>query len=227
MRILGVLMILIGLCSNLNAQQYPIKTIFKRDSVVLLKTGQFNQLNALISFQEKRIKDLSTRVASLKIEIDRLSQSNELISNQLQFQIAERPRAIDSAVTASTGKLSLDLRLALAKINLMDDWMLETAVGNAYLYFDWKDSTVKAIDLTLYSSEFDHDVGNLTFIRRGSIAEYPELRKRLWQYPESPDPDWYTVKSPELRPIVYNYPHKIRVKNAFLGEFMKNPYIKR
>ena len=227
MRVLGVLLILIGFSANLSAQQYPIKTIFKMDSVVILKTQQFNQLNSLISLQEKRFKDISTRVASLKIEIDRLSQSNEALTGQLQFQLAERPRAIDSAVVASTSKLNTDLRLALARINLMEDWLLETAVGNAYLYFDWKDSTVKAIDLTLYGSEFDHEVGSLTFIRRGSITDYPELRKRLWQYPESPDQDWYTVKSPELRPIVYDYPYKIRVKNAFLGEFMKNPYLKR
>lgn len=224
-----VFLILMGVSLlNLASAQskYPIKTLVNEDSVVILNIKQFNQLNGTLLAQTKSAKKTQQTILDLKNRIADLEQK----------LIAENKKYVnDTAMHRTWAKIiedSLEIEIganliaAKAKLKLIDDWLLETAVGNAYLFFDWKDSTIKVMDLTLYETQIDADNGNFFFIRRGDNSQYSDFRKKLWQYPESPDKNWFTVKSPEEKPILYPYLHKIRVKNPFLGDFGKNPYVR-
>lgn len=218
---------LLLLAGSLGAQsKYPIKTIVNEDSVVILNVKLFNQLNGTLLAQTKSAKKTQQTLLALTNRVSELEQevqtANAKYKNDTLMHRTWAKLISDSLEIA----MGAELVAAKAKIKLMDDWLLETAVGNAYLFFDWKDSTIKAMDLTLYEAQIDSDNGNFFFIRRADNPQYSDFRKKLWQYPESPEKSWFTVKSKEDSPILYKYLHKIRLKNPFLSDFGKNPYVR-
>jgi hypothetical protein len=221
-----LILLAIGMFNLTAAAQsrYPIKTLINEDSVVILSVKQFNQLNGTLLAQTKSAKKAQQTIRDLKIQALELEQkalaAHALYASDTSMHRTWAKRIADSLEI----KIGQSCASAKAKLKLIDDWLLETAVGNAYVFFDWKDSTVKVMDLTLYETQIDADNGNFFFIRRGDNSQYSDFRKKLWQYPESPDKNWFTVKSPEEKPILYPYLHKIQVKNPFLGDFGKNPY---
>lgn len=227
MRFVILILLSIALGSASLAQsKYPIKTIVNEDSVVILNMKLFNQLNGTLLAQTRSSKRAHQTILALKNRISELEQ--EVLTAQAKYSNDTAMHKVWAALILDSLEIQIGAELVAtnAKLKLIDDWLLETAVGNAYLFFDWKDSTVKAMDLTLYETQIDADNGNFSFTRRGDNSQYSDFRKKLWQYPESPDHNWFRVKTPESSPILYNYLHKIRVKNAFLGEFGKNPYVR-
>lgn len=227
MRPFVLTLIILFLTSGLFAQsKYPVKTIVNEDSVVILDIKLFNQLNGTLLAQTKSAKRSQQTILNLKNRISDLEK--EVLAEKSKYSNDTAMHKVWALLIQDSLEIQIGAELVAAKskLKLIDDWLLETAVGNAYLFFDWKDSTVKAMDLTLYETQIDADNGNFFFTRRGDNSQYSDFRKKLWQYPESPDHGWFTVKSAESSPILYKYLHKIRVKNAFLGDFGKNPYIR-
>jgi hypothetical protein len=212
--------------TSIAQSKYPIKTIVNEDSVVILNVKLFNQLNGTLLSQTKSAKKAQQTILALKNRISELEQ--EVSAERSKYSNDTSMHKVWASLIQDSLEIQIGAELVAtkAKLKLIDDWLLETAVGNAYLFFDWKDSTVQAVDLTLYETQIDAENGNFFFARRGDNQQYSDFRKKLWQYPESPERGWFSVKSLESSPILYPYLHKIRVKNAFLGDFGKNPYIR-
>ena len=106
----------------------------------------------------------------------------------------------------------------------MEDWILEAAIGSSYVYFDWQDSTIKAIDLTMYEIQFDQDVGTISLIRRDGNSSYEQHRKKFWEPQPGPSREWLSPENPEIRPLTYPYLHKIPLKEE-QSPLRKNPYL--
>ena len=208
------------------SQNYPISTVIKGDSVVILTSKQSRSINSTLESQKDKIREQQRSLIDLRKRVSFLQ--DELAQEKSKFtQDTIRHAALfDSVRIAGNDSLKKHLDENIIKLKLIEDWVIETSVGNAFIYYDWADTTIKVIDLTMYESQFDHTTGSLFLIRRGNNNEYSEFRKRLWQYPESPGKDWSEVNDPDFLPIIYSYPYKIKMKNPFLQDFYKNPYAK-
>lgn len=209
-------------------KNYPIETVLGDDSVVIITTSQARKTNQILDKQSKEIKTIKKRIQELETELSQTQ--NELTKNKSDVSKLTEKIQKDSIKFKDLVKSNLtktkQLDTLTKKLNLIEDWLFETSVGNAYMFFDWSDSLVKVMDLTLYGGEINDITGNLTLNRRGDNKEYSEFRKQGWQFPESPTKEWAKVNNKELKPLIYPFLYKFKLKNPFLGSFYKNPYMK-
>ena len=201
---------------------YPIETVLQGDSVIIITTKQARKTNELLDRQsrdiriaKKKIQELESIIVQNQSEIKRLN--NNIFNDSLKYK-----NILDTTVHSKNKVIDS----AIHKINLIEDWLCETSVGNGYIFYDWTDSLIKVVDLTLYGGEINDLSGNIIFTKRGDNKEYPEYRRVTWQFPESPTKAWDKVNYKELEPIIYPYLYRFKMKTPLLEYLYKNPYVK-
>lgn len=189
-------------------RDYPIRTIFKGDSVVILTVKQSEAINRTIDKLNKKSDLASTEALQLRKEKDSLL----IEMNNLKKEIKEAECKVDSIETLFCEKIDT----LQSTIDSIGSWMLNAAVNNSFVYFDWCDTTIKFLDLTLYGSYFNNWTGNFRIVRMGYENEYDLFNYYNWTSKESPDKSWLKVNSIYLRPRVYNYPFEFKFRNKYL-----------
>jgi hypothetical protein len=187
------------------SQNYPVQTKLKGDSVVILTTEQYRDIELLLSNQRDRVNGYKNdqEISDYWISI----QEKEIDS--LKELLSRKKNIVDSLDLLVKTKLSNYDSLEL-KIKTIEDWLYNSAVDNAYLYYSHRDTTIMSIDLSgyaLYGSKFS---GSLTVVRRGFASEDEEWKKCNRLYPQEPDLNWQLKYREKWRPVVVEFPYKIK-----------------
>lgn len=177
---------------------YPIQTILKGDSVVIMNIDQYQDIEIMSENQKSRIRYMKSQIEyfnkvkdSLDIElvekIDSLSILNKLVENNLSNY--------DSLQN---------------KIKSIESFLYESAVDNAYLYYSYTDSTIMLIDMSSYIFIGNKRTGNFALVRRGFASEDIDFKKYNRLYPQEPEGGWELYYKEKWRPVVLTFPYKIK-----------------
>jgi hypothetical protein len=207
-RIFPILIFLIFSVATGKAQRdYPISTIFKGDSVVILTLKQSESINRSIDRLSENLRQTSSEVSRLKKQNDSLVNEAEI----LKKRVVEAENKADSIQK----DICFQIDTLKSTIDSIGSWMLNMSVSTSFVYFDWTDSTIKFVDLTLYGSGFNNWTGNFHIVRRAKENEYQFYDYYNWTEPESPDGTWLKVNSNYIRPRVHRYPFRFNFKNKY------------
>jgi hypothetical protein len=124
---------------------YPLKTVIKGDSVVILTVKQADDINTIFESQKAKIaafkKDIIVRDSIIAIlDTIILEKEKVIIQHVFDDEIAKR-------------------------LDLLEAWMVNAAVNNAWIYYSWEDSTIYSVDLSQYYVQKDNMSGDLYFYK--------------------------------------------------------------
>jgi hypothetical protein len=146
--------------SNLTFSQsnYPLKTIIKGDSVVILRKEQADEINVIFDRQKKEIADLKKKIEELnEIEITKDSVINSLLEKEVIYSpIAKR-------------------------LDLIENWLYWASVQGSWIYFSYEDSTMYRVNLSDYKVRKDDKKGDLFFYWCEEEIDLSESPKLNWQ----------------------------------------------
>jgi hypothetical protein len=203
----NVVLLFFMLISFYGYSQYPIKTVFKGDSVVIMTNDQFEGLDLMVNNQRSRNDKYKLQIELLEKRIDYL----ESIQNESDNIQKIQSKTIDSLVVVTkTDSVTRDsIQTKLLKV---EHWIMETSIDNAYLYYDWSDSTIKCVDLSLYAFWGNKHTGKIVLFRRSGSIKEPDLA--FWKqvnrdYPQIFEPKWTTYYRDKRKPVIINYPYKV------------------
>jgi hypothetical protein len=157
--------------------QYPIKTIFKGDSVIILTIQQSEKINEMLEKSSKSIKETNNKNKEYEKEIEKL---NETLSNQNAY--------IDSLS-------NLLLQRWTCNEDIYDSW----ALGPSIIYTLYPDdSTVYVMDLShYYMTTYDFGV----ILARMSDKEYIKYQAFISRYGLSEESFWRFRNEMKIRNI--------------------------
>lgn len=124
---------------------YPLKTVIKGDSVVILTVQQADDINNIFESQKAKIaafkKDLITKDSIIAIlDTIILEKERVIIEHVFDDQIAQR-------------------------LDMLEAWLLDASINNVWIYYSWDDSTMYAVDLSQYYVQKDNMNGDLYFYK--------------------------------------------------------------
>ena len=134
----------------LSQSNYPLQTIIKGDSVIILTKKQATDINNI--FKSQNIK-----IANYKIEIaykDSLLKEKIKTINSFSF---------NKEVTK--------------RLDILETWMVDAAIDNTWIYYSWKDSVIYAVDLSQYYIKKNDKVGYIFFYRSKEAID-PEKNQK-------------------------------------------------
>jgi hypothetical protein len=174
------LLILIVLLPILGYGQYPIKTIFKGDSVIILTIQQSEKINEMLDKSSKSIKEASKRNKEYDEEIEKL---NRTLSNQ-------------NAYIDSLSNLLLERWTCNEDIY---DSLWTWALGPSIIYTLYPDdSTVYVMDLShYYMTTYDFGV----ILARMSDKEYVKYQAFISRYGLSEESFWRFRNEMKIRNV--------------------------
>jgi hypothetical protein len=165
------LTVLIALFYSFSFGQYPIKTIFKGDSVVILTVSQSNSINSSIEKSSKTIRDLR---AKIKSQEDTILQLKRIIRDQDSARVSQRG-VVDTLVSR--------LEKCEGSMNQCEevyDSLWIWALGPSLIYTQYPDDdTVYILDLSRYYMTTD-DFGII--MPRMSDKEYEKYKEFVQKY---------------------------------------------
>ena len=165
------LLLLIGLMlmSFVGYSQYPIKTIFKGDSVIILTIQQSDKINEMLDKSSKSIKESNKKTKEYEEQIQKL---NEVISNQNVY--------IDSLSDVLLERWTCNEDIY--------DSIWSWALGPSILYTLYPDdSTVYVMDLShYYMSTVDFGIAMV----RMTDKEYKKYQAFISKYGLSEEAFW-------------------------------------
>lgn len=161
--------------------KYPLQTVIKGDSVVILTKEQAKNINDIFETQKARI-------AAYKIEI---AYKDSLIA------------AKDTLLIEKTQVISnFTYNEELAKrLDLIEHWLLQASINTTWIYYSWDDSLMYAVDLSQYNVRKDDYTGDIFFYRSCDPID-PETNQ------ESPHKNWERDIIKPKRPKVELIPVK-------------------
>ena len=161
---------------------YPLKTVIKGDSVVILTVKQADDINNIFESQKAKI-------AALKLDIatrDSLLAVKEIL-------LIEKTQVIDNFV--------FDTVIA-KRLDIIEHWLLDAGINSTWIYYSWKDTMLYAVDLSQYKVRKDDYTGDLIFFRcEDVIIPYEDQ--------EEPPKGWETDIVKPRRPKVTRVPIKM------------------
>jgi hypothetical protein len=161
---------------------YPLKTVIKGDSVVILTVKQADDINNIFESQKAKI-------AALKLDIatrDSLLAVKEIL-------LIEKTQVIDNFV--------FDTVIA-KRLDIIEHWLLDAGINSTWIYYSWKDTMLYAVDLSQYKVRKDDYTGDLIFFRcEDVIIPYEDQ--------EEPPKGWETDIVKPRRPRVAKVPIKM------------------
>ncbi len=124
---------------------YPLKTVIKGDSVVILTVKQADDINNIFERQKAIIagfkKDIITRDSIIAVlDTIILEKEKVIIEHVFDDEISQR-------------------------LDLLEAWLLDASINNAWIYYSWDDSTIYAVDLKQYYVQKDNMTGDLYFYK--------------------------------------------------------------
>jgi hypothetical protein len=160
--------------------QYPIKTIFKGDSVIILTIQQSEKINEMLEKSSKSIKETNNKNKEYETEIEKL---NETLSNQNDY--------IDSLS-------NLLLQRWTCNEDIYDS-LWTWALGPSIIYTLYPDdSTVYVMDLShYYMTTYDFGV----ILARMSDKEYIKYQAFISRYGLSEESFWRFRNEMKIRNI--------------------------
>ena len=136
---------------------YPIQTVLKGDSVVILTKKQSKEIDLLIDNQKIRIQKYKT-------EIKNLTDTNYVLKQNIQT----KDSVIDS-LNNMISNINYGYDSLINRLDTLESWILMSSIDNGYLYYSWQDSTIKVIDLSLYMLIGHKKTGNYSLIVRDEV----------------------------------------------------------
>jgi hypothetical protein len=124
---------------------YPLKTVIKGDSVVILTVQQADDINNIFESQKAKIaafkKDLISKDSIIAIlDTIILEKERVIIEHVFDDEIAQR-------------------------LDMLEAWLLDASINNVWIYYSWDDSTMYAVDLRQYYVQKDNMNGDLYFYK--------------------------------------------------------------
>jgi hypothetical protein len=128
----------------LSQSKYPLQTIIKGDSVVILTKAQAKNINDIFEAQNIKLAKCKTEIAYK----DSLLLVNKKVIESYVF---------NKAVTK--------------RLDILETWILDAAIKNVWLYYSWQDSVVYSVDLSQYYVHKDDRTGDIFFYRSEHLLE--------------------------------------------------------
>jgi hypothetical protein len=161
---------------------YPLKTVIKGDSVVILTIKQADDINNIFESQKAKIasfkKDILLRDSIIAIRDTLLLEKERVIvKHEFDYEIARR-------------------------LEVLENWMLNASIDNVWMYYSWEDSLIYAVDLSQYLVKKDDMTGDIFFYRCDDLLDPRKER-------EQPHKGWnYDIIKPK-RPKIMVAPIKL------------------
>jgi hypothetical protein len=181
------------------SQNYPVQTKLKGDSVVIMTTEQYRDIELLLSNQRYRVNDYKKDISIQEKIIDSLTE----VCNR-------RVYVIDSLDTVIKHKFYTYDSLQ-NKVNTIERWLYTASVDNSYLYYSYLDTTIMSVDLSSYLFIGNRHSGNFSLVRRGPVSQDSEWKKNNILYSQEPGIGWELNYKEKWRPVVVKYPYKIKL----------------
>ena len=182
-----LLLICFMLMSFVGYTQYPIKTIFKGDSVIILTIEQSEKINAMIDKKVAEVKEIRKRESKSKVINDSLSQINQILleENRVLKQINGIQQSfIDSITRISKGSESTNQYV----LDSLWNW----ALGPSIIYTQYPDdTTIYVMDLSEYYL-INYDFGYS--LQKMSKREFKKYRKFVETYGVN-EAAWFEFRS--------------------------------
>ena len=182
-----LLLICFMLMSFVGYTQYPIKTIFKGDSVIILTIEQSEKINVMIDKKVAEVKEIRKRESKSKVINDSLSQINQILleENRVLKQINGIQQSfIDSITRISKGSESTNQYV----LDSLWNW----ALGPSIIYTQYPDdTTVYVMDLSEYYL-INYDFGYS--LQKMSKREFKKYRKFVETYGVN-EAAWFEFRS--------------------------------
>ena len=162
MRILLLISFLLLSISTLGQNKYPVQTLYRGDSVVILSIKQSIDINKAIETQKRIIREQTRKISTLNKTIDSLNKT-----------IANIPNMLDSIqyVADSTFKWAEELNLTL--------W--EYATNGAFIYTIPPYNKLYFVNLDDYNL-YTHEYGKIFVFEKMGKQEYDEYKKFREEY---------------------------------------------
>lgn len=164
----------------LSQSNYPIQTIINNDTVVILTKKQADDINVIFENQKTKIDTLKKQLSSFR------AQNQELASQINSFALFYD---------------SISKRL-----DMLSNWLHWTAIDGAWIYYSYKDSTIKVVDLSYYHVDLDPHTGDLLFINAPEEYRHENYIDEQREKKESPPLRWEYRIPEKIRPNVTNAP---------------------
>lgn len=161
---------------------YPLQTVIKGDSVVILTKAQAKNINDIFESQKAKIAEYKAQI----------NYKDSLI-NAFDTLIIQQTNIIESYV------YNEDLA---KRLDILEHWMLHASINNAWIYYSWKDSLIYSVDLSQYYVRKDDHTGDIFFYRSEEPVD-PENNQ------EEPHKGWETDFIKPKRPTVKVVPIKM------------------
>lgn len=191
-----LLLISLMLMSFVGYSQYPIKTIFKGDSVIILTIQQSEKINLMIEKNSKLVKELTKKNKEQEIEIEKLNQI-----------IVEQNRVIDSLSNIILEYIKQDE--INDEVNSIIDSLWKWSLGPSIIYTEYPDdSTVYVMDLSEYYMTTDDFGIVMVKMSEREYKEYLEFIKTyglselaFWKFRSDMRIKLLTIKEQENRRV--------------------------
>ena len=122
---------------------YPLKTVIKGDSVVILTKKQADEINDIFQSQKINIdafkKKLKLQDSLLAIQ-DSLLEIKEKNANLMGFYDSLQKR-----------------------LDLLEHFVYDASMRNTWIYYSWDDSLIYSVDLSQYYVRKDDHTGDILF----------------------------------------------------------------
>jgi hypothetical protein len=202
MKLTNLLTIIFLIISGVGYSQptYPIQTVLKGDSVVILTKKQSKEIDVLIGNQK-------TRIQKYKTEIKNLTDANYVLKQDIQT----KDSVIDS-LNNVISNINYEYDSLINRLDTLESWVLMSSIDNGYLYYSWQDSTIKVIDLSLYMLISHKKTGNYSLIARDEVMNINLWKERNLIKQESPEIGWELNISPKYKPRIVLFPYKLTPK---------------
>jgi hypothetical protein len=161
---------------------YPLKTVIKGDSVVILTVKQADDINTIFESQKAKIasfkKDILVRDSIIAIRDTFILQKDQVIvKHEFDYEIARR-------------------------LEILEDWMLNASINGTWIYYSWKDSVIYSVDLSQYLIKKDDITGDIFFYKCDDLLD---PRKEQ----DEPHKGWQNDIIKPKRPKVTEVPIKL------------------
>lgn len=161
---------------------YPLKTVIKGDSVVILTVLQADEINKIFDNQKAKI-------ALLRKELE-IRDSLIAVKDTL---LIEKIHVIDN--------FTYDTVIA-KRLDIIEHWLLDAGINSTWIYYSWKDTMLYAVDLSQYYVQKDDYTGDLYFYRC-------PMQVLPYEKQEEPPKGWETDIVKPRRPKVTQVPIKM------------------
>ena len=167
---------------------YPLKTIIKGDSVVILKVEQADEINVIFERQKRQMQEYKDTIAQLK---KRIITKDSVIFNWIEIE--QEKEDFDSSIAQ--------------RLDLIENWLYYSSIEGTWMYYSFKDSLIYRVDLSNYKVRKDNNTGDLYFYwcedydKDNMVDEFINLR-------ESPILNWQKEVRRSRRPKVEVVPIK-------------------